>query len=148
MCVKLSTLCYHWISMNPKDAFLMLGWATGKLGLMRLIIARDLGKPPPSPLQYSLCLATGLAPKWDFVLGFPNESLKIPKVGILGTLGAHNFVWKPSTKMRFDAKLKPLLRSLQRYVARHLHARKPRWFPTFSGRESNCQLDSRPFFWP
>jgi hypothetical protein len=33
-------------------------------------------------------------------------------------------------------------------LAHHLNTRESRWFPTFSGRESNCQFDSRPFFWP
>jgi hypothetical protein len=30
----------------------------------------------------------------------------------------------------------------------HLHASKSRWFVTFSGRKSNWQFDSWPFFWP
>jgi hypothetical protein len=29
-----------------------------------------------------------------------------------------------------------------------LHARESGRFPIFCGRESNCQFDSRPFFWP
>ncbi len=42
----------------------------------------------------------------------------------------------------------PKWKAFQRYVARHLHATKSGQFLTFSGRESNCQFDSRPFFWP
>jgi hypothetical protein len=51
-------------------------------------------------------------------------------------------------EMRSKTKLYPLLRAFQRYVTHHLHARKSGRFPTFNGRESNCQFDSRPFFWP
>jgi hypothetical protein len=40
----------------------------------------NLGKPPPSPLYYTLCLAMGLAPKCYFVPGLPSGSLEIPKV--------------------------------------------------------------------
>jgi len=35
--------------------------------------------------------------------------------------------------MRSEAKLYPLSRAFQQYVARHLHTRKSGWFPTFSG---------------
>jgi hypothetical protein len=38
--------------------------------------------------------------KWHFVLGLPNESPEIPKVGTPTTLGPHNFVWKPHIEMR------------------------------------------------
>ncbi len=62
--------------------------------------------------------------------------------------GAHDFVCKPSIKMRSKAKLQPSLRALQSYVAHHLHTRKSNQFSTFSGQESNCQFDFRPFFWP
>ncbi len=47
----------------------------------------------------------GLAPKWHFVPGLPNESPEIPKVRIPVTLGAHNFVCTPPIKMRSKAKL-------------------------------------------
>jgi hypothetical protein len=72
----------------------------------------------------------------------------IPKVEILETLGPHNFVWRPPIEMRFKEKLYPSLRAFQKYVAHHLNARKSDQFPTFSGRESNYQFDSWPFFWP
>ncbi len=125
----------------------------------------DLGKPPSSSLQYTLCLATGpalkchgtstkcylvmgLTPKCHFVLGLPSGSFEISKVGIPTTLGAHNFVCKPPIEMRFKEKLQPLLRAFQRYVAHHLHIRKLRRFLTFNGWESNCQFDSSPFFSP
>jgi hypothetical protein len=78
-------------------------------------------------------LATGPAPKCHFVPGLPNGSPKIPKVGISMILGAHNFVWKPLTKMRFKEKLYPLSRAFQWYVACHLHKKKSQRFLIFSG---------------
>jgi len=52
-----------------------------------------------------MCLSMRLTSKWHFVWGLPNGNLKIPKVGTLATLGPHNFVCKPSIKMRSKAKL-------------------------------------------
>ncbi len=62
--------------------------------------------------------------------------------------GAHEFTSKPSIEMNSEAKLQLLLRAFQRYVAHHLQISKLGRFLTFSGRESNCQFDSQPFFWP
>jgi hypothetical protein len=62
---------------------------------------------------------------------------KIPKMGTLATLEAHNFVCRPSIEVGSQSKLWPLLKAFQRYVARHLHIRKSRRFLTFSGQESN-----------
>ncbi len=53
-------------------AFLLHGRTRGKHGLTRLTMAQAWGKPPPFPLEYSLCLATGLVPKCHFVLGLPS----------------------------------------------------------------------------
>ncbi len=124
--------------------------ATGEQRLTRLTTAQTWGKPSPSPLQYTLCLTTGvgLAPKCHFVQGLPSGSFKIPKVVFLATLGAHNFVCKPPIGMRSKAKLQPLLRTFQWHVARHMNARKLGRFLTFSGQESIVQFDSQPFFWP
>jgi hypothetical protein len=108
----------------------------------------NLGKSPPSPLQYTLCLFTRPTSKWHFVLGLLNGSLEIPKVGTLATLGPYNFVCRPPIEMRSKTKFYPLPRAFQRYVAHHQHARKSGRFLTFSGRESNYQFDSWPFFWP
>ncbi len=113
----------------------------------------DLGKPPPSPLQYTLCLAIGLALKCHFVPRLPSGSPKIPivrstQVAGVPTLGAHNFVCKPPIKIRSEENLYPSSRAFQYYVARHMHVRKSGRFSTFSGQESNCQFDSQPFFWP
>jgi hypothetical protein len=62
----------------------------------------------------------------------------IPKVGTPTTLGSHNFMCRPLITMKFEAKLEPLSKDFQWYVARHLHARKLDEFLTFSGQESNC----------
>ncbi len=108
----------------------------------------DLGKPPPSPLQYTMHLSTWPTSKWLFVSRLPSGSSEIAKVGTLATLGRHNFACRPSMKMRSEVKLQLSSRAFQRYVARHLNASKSGRFPTFSGRESNNQFDSWPFFWP
>ncbi len=85
-------------------------------------------------IQMAFCLRT---PKWE---------PRIPTIATPATLGAHNFVCKPLIVMNSTAKLYPLSRSFQHYVARHLHATKSGQFPTFSGRESNWQFDSQPLF--
>ncbi len=77
----------------------------GKLRLTRLTMAQTWGKPPPSPLYYTLWLATGPTSKWHFVSGLPSWSLEIPKVGTPVILGAHNFVFRPTIDMMFKAKL-------------------------------------------
>ncbi len=121
------------------QALLVLGRTTGKLGLAKLTMAWTWGKPPPSPLQYSLHLSTRATSKWHFVLRLPSGSPKIPTTGIPATLGAHNFVCRPLIAMRSKAKLQPLLRAFQRYVTHCLHMRKSGRFLTFNGQKS-------PFF--
>ncbi len=109
----------------------------------KLTTAQTRGKPPPSPLQYSLQLFTGATSKWHFVPRLPRGSPEIPTIRSPPTLGAHNFTCKPPITMRSKIKLQPSLRAFQRYVARCLHTRKLGRFLTFSGWESNCQFD----FW-
>ncbi len=111
--------------------FLVHGGTMGKHGLIIFTKARTWGKPPPSPLQYSLCLATRPTPKCHLVSGLP--SWKITRVLILGI--SHNFVCKPLIKVRSKTKLQPLSIALQRYVARHLHVRKLGRFLTFNDQE-------------
>jgi hypothetical protein len=113
---------------------------------IRLTTAQTWGKPPPSPLYYTLCLSTRSTSKWHFVAGLPNGSPEIPKVGTFATLGAHNFMCKPPIAMRSKAKLLPLLSDFQRYVAHHLHTMKSGRFPTFGGRESIANLTPDPSF--
>jgi len=50
-------------------------------------------------------MATGLTLKCYFVLGLPSESLKIPKVGTITTLGAYNIVRRPMINVKFKEKL-------------------------------------------
>ncbi len=68
---------------------------TSKHELTRLNTAQTWEKPSPSPLQYTLCMATGPMPKCHFVPELPSGSLKIFKFGIHVTLEAHNFVCRP-----------------------------------------------------
>ncbi len=64
----------------------MHSWSTfgartshGQHGHTRLTTARTWGKPPPSPLQYTLWLSTKATSKWLFVLGVS----KLAKLGLL-----------------------------------------------------------------
>ncbi len=68
-------------------ALLVLRRITGKLRLTKLTTARTWGKPPPSPLYYTLCLSTRPTSKWHFVPGLPNGSPEIPKIRTPATLG-------------------------------------------------------------
>ncbi len=119
-----------------------------QLGHTRLITARTWGKPPPSPLYYTLQFFMVATSKWLFVLGLPNGSPEIPIVGTLAILRAHNFLCISLIVMRFEEKLQPSSRCFQRCVACWLHARKLGRFLTFNDWESNYQFDSQPFFWP
>jgi len=84
---------------------LMHGQVTSKHKLTKLTMARTWGKPPPSPLYYTLCLTMGRAPKCHFVPKFQSGSPKITKIRTFTTLGARNFVCKPLIKMRSQVKL-------------------------------------------
>jgi hypothetical protein len=64
--------------------------------------------------------------------------------GTLGTLNRHNSRLQNWMAMRSEPK--PLSRSFQRHVALPNRTSGRGRFPTFSGRESTCQFDSRPFF--
>jgi hypothetical protein len=68
--------------------------------------------------------------------------------GTPAILESHNFVCRLSIKVKSKAKLYPLSKTFQWYVARHLHAKKSGRFLTFCGHESNWQFNSRPFLWP
>ncbi len=52
-----------------------------------------------------MCLATRPTPKCHFVPRLPSESPEIPTTKTPTTLGARNFVCKPSIEMRSKAKL-------------------------------------------
>ncbi len=138
---------------QAKQRWLMHSWSTfgawmntGKHGFTRLTTTHTWGKPSPSPLQYTLCLATGPAPKCHFVLRFASESPKIPKIGIPVTLETHNFVCRPLIEMMSRKKLQLLSKVFQWYVAHHLYARELGRFLTFNSWESNWQFDFRLVF--
>jgi hypothetical protein len=132
----------------------MHGQATGNQGLTRLTTVRTWGKPPPSPLYYTMCLATGSTPKCHFVSRLPSA---IPKFSKLG----NPQLWGPITlcvdlQLRWGLKQscsphRDLSNGMWHVTymlpAHHLHASKWRRFPTFSGWELNYQFDSQPFFW-
>ncbi len=153
---KLQSLTRTCIKPTPSGqcivgALLVLGRATGNSNTQDSPRPGLGGKPPPSPLQYILCLSTGATSKWLFVLGFPkweSRNSHSQDSRDFATLRARNFLCRPPIEMRSKTKLQPLSRSFQRYVTRCLHIRKSSGFLTFSGRKSNCQFDSRPFFWP
>jgi hypothetical protein len=78
----------------------------GKLGLTKLITARTWGSHHlPSYNIYFLRLSMGATSKWPFVPGLPSGSFGIPIIGILATLGAHNFMCKFQIAMKFTKKL-------------------------------------------
>ncbi len=92
----------------------MCSWSTlvhgrvmGKHGFTKLTTTQTQGKPPPSPLQYTMCLTTRPTPKCHFVSGLPSGSPEIPKVGTSMTLGAHNFVCKPPIEMKSKTQFSP-----------------------------------------
>ncbi len=55
----------------------------------------------------------------------------------LTTLEAHNFFSKLPIEVRYQAKLYPLSKAFQQYVAHHLHVNKLGRFSTFDGWELN-----------
>ncbi len=132
-----------WTCINQTTSQLMHSQSTfgawtshGQTQIHKTPHSPDQGKPPPSPLQYSLCLATRPAPKCHFVPRLQNGSFEIPKIRTSTTLEAHNFVCRPPIEERFEAKLQPSSRTFQRYVTHHLHTRKSGRFPTFNGQKS------------
>ncbi len=109
-------------------------------------MAQTQGKPPPSPIQYSLCLSTAPTSEWLFVPGLPRRSPEIVSIWTPKTLGVHNSFLRPLIEMKFKAKLQLSSRAFQRCVALRLQTPGSGRFLTFNGRESNCQFDSQPFF--
>jgi hypothetical protein len=97
----------HWPAQTKQQvgycivgAFLVHKQTTSKRGFTKLITTQTWGKSPPSPLLYSLCLATMPGPKCHFVLGLPSWSLEFFLIGTLATLEAYNFVFQPSIEVR------------------------------------------------
>jgi hypothetical protein len=107
----------------------------------------DLGEATTFPHILFFAFAHGTYIRMAFCLETPKESWNCP-VWTPRTLGAHNSQLKPPIGMRSKANLYLSSRAFQWYVALHLHTPGSGRFSTFSGRESNCQFDSRPFFRP
>ncbi len=102
----------------------------------------NLGKQPPSPLQYSLCPTMGPTLQCHFVSRLSSWSPKILEIRTLVILEAHNFLCKVSIEVRSKAQLQPLSSIFEWYVAQHLDASKLGQFLTFNGQESNWQFNS------
>ena len=83
----------------------------------------------------------------DSQVGVPKLSRNCPGWSP-GTLGAHNSRLRDRIATRSEPKLYPSSRSFQRHVSLSIRRSGRGRFPTFSGLESNCQFDSRPFFCP
>ncbi len=83
----------------------------------------------------------------DSQVGVPKLSRNCPGWSP-GTLGAHNSRLQSLIAMRSKPNLQPLSKSFQRRIALSIRTSGRGRFPTFSGQESNCQFDSRPFFCP
>ncbi len=136
------------LASSHSEAFWVLGQATGNTDSLDSPWPGFGGKPPPSPIQYSLHFHTGPTSEWLVVPGLPRRSPETVMVWTPKTLGAHNSQLRPPIGMRFKANLQISSRAFQRCVALHLHTLESDRFPTFSGRESNWQFDSRSFFRP
>ncbi len=65
----------------------------------------ELGEATTFPLIVYFVLLHEATSKWLFILGLPSGSPEIAKIGILATLGPHNFVCKPLIEMRSEIKL-------------------------------------------
>ncbi len=59
------------VGQHKVGAPLVLGKAMGDLGLTRLTTAQIRGKPPPSPIQYTLHHSAGVVSEWFFSIGTP-----------------------------------------------------------------------------
>jgi hypothetical protein len=89
----------------------VLEQAMGDSELTRLTMAQTRRKPPPSPIQYSLCLSVAPTSKWFFVLGLPRRSPETIPAWTPTTLQAYNFLLRPSIGVRSEANLYLLLRA-------------------------------------
>jgi hypothetical protein len=83
----------------------------------------------------------------DSQVGVPKFSRNCPGWS-RKTLGAHISRLPSLIKTRSKPKLYLSSRAFQRHVALSIRRSGRGRFPTFSGRDSNCQFDSRPFFCP
>jgi len=121
----------------------VLGQATGTF-THKTHHGPDWGEATTFPdIVYSVALCQG----YIQVALFPGTP-KLESRNCPGTLDVRSSSPRTRIGMRFEPKLYLSSRAFQRHVAL-LEATSGRGrFPTFSGRESNCQFDSRPFFCP
>jgi hypothetical protein len=118
---------------------------------------RDTPRPGPReyattilPIVYSVTLG-GTHARMSLFPGTPGtpglESRNCPGRSPR-TLGAHNSRLRHLIATRSEPNLYPASRSFQRRIAISIRSSGRGRFPTFSGRESNCQFDSRPLLLP
>ncbi len=99
---------------------------------------------------YSILCVTPPRPHPNGCLSRDSQS-GVPKLSWFWTpktLGHHSFSPQPPIGTRSEPNLQPSLRPFQPRVALPQCTLGAGRFLTFSGRESNCQFDSRPFFCP
>ncbi len=78
-----------------------------------------------------MCLVTGQHLKCHFALGFPSESLEIPKIGIFATLKAHNFVCRPLIEVRSKSKVVVVVKSFPAVCGSPLIHKEVKAIPNF-----------------
>jgi hypothetical protein len=79
------------------------------------------------------------------------ESRNCPETVPVGVLGLWELITpdcKVWSRPSLNQTCSPRSRSFQRRIALSIRKSGRGRFPTFSGRESNCQFDSQPFFCP
>ncbi len=108
----------------------------------------DSGEATTFPHTLFSTFAHGTCIQMAFCPRLPRRSLKTVPVWTPGTSGGHNSHLRPPIGMRSEANLYLSSRAFQWCAALHLHTPGSGRFSTFSGQESNCQFDSRPFFRP
>jgi hypothetical protein len=95
-------LTNHKLVNSLSRAPLVLRRATGNFGLTRFTTAQTRGKPPPSPIQYSLHYSATLTSKWHFSR---NSQGGIPKLSQFGLPGLWQFI-TPCSDLRLGWGLK------------------------------------------
>jgi len=106
----------------------------------------DLGEAITFALMVYFMLGCVTNTQMSFCPGTPKWESRNSQSWDSRNLGVYKFACRPPIQMRFQVKLQPSLSAFQWYVACHLHVRKSGWLLIFSGRESNCQINFRPFF--
>ncbi len=111
---------------SPFGTPLVLGQATCDFGLTKLTMAQTRGKPPPSPIQYSLCLSMAPTSEWFFIPGLPRRSPETVLVWTFATLQDYNFLFKPLIGMRSEANLQFSCQKLSNDVSHFAYTHRGR----------------------